>query len=128
MDKKLNTKTAVPEDEESLVLGKAMMRAARYLKISNTEVAHILGLSSATISRLKTGEYRLERGSKAFELALLLVRVFRGLDAITGSDDASRSWIRAQNLALRNAPIDLMQTVTGLVGVAEYVDARRARV
>jgi hypothetical protein len=57
----------------------------------------------------------------------LFVRLFRSLDAITGSDDnTSRSWFRGDNVALRGRPIDLIQTVSGLIGVLTYVDSRRA--
>jgi len=68
-------------------------------------------------------------GTKPYELALLLVRLFRGLDAVVGGDEASlRSWMAAGNRALGGTPRDLVQTVTGLVAAVDYVDAARARV
>jgi len=79
------------------------------------------------VSRMKTGAYVLTPDTKPFELAQLFVRLFRSLDAITGSDDnTSRSWFRGDNVALRGRPIDLIQTVSGLIGVLTYVDSRRA--
>jgi hypothetical protein len=116
-----------PQREER-VLSKAAVRAAEHLGISNALLGTILGISDASVSRLKAGNYLLPRGSKHFELAQLFVRLFRGLDAIMGGDDkASRSWLRSENLALRGRPIDLIQTVTGLTNTVAYVDSRRAR-
>jgi hypothetical protein len=112
---------------EGAVLSKAAARAADCLELPNATLARILGLSPASISRLRNGTFMVSPGTKPFELAQLFVRLFRSLDAITGGDDvASRSWLRAHNLVLNGQPIDLVQTVTGLTGVLSYVDSRRA--
>jgi transcriptional regulator with XRE-family HTH domain len=109
------------------VLSKAVVRAADHLDLTNRLLAEVLGLSEPTVSRLRRGRYRLQRGAKPFELAQLLLRLFRSLDAITGSDDeASRSWLRSDNRALSGRPIDLIRSVTGLIDVAAYLDSRRA--
>lgn len=115
-------------DQKSRVLGKAAIRAAELLGITNATLGTILGLSAASVSRLKAGSYPLRAGSKEYELAQLFVRLFRGLDAITGGDSAAlRSWLTGENLALRKRPIDLIQKVDGLVQAVWYVDSRRAR-
>jgi uncharacterized protein (DUF2384 family) len=122
-----NLVTADPHQEE-YVLSKAAIRAAEHLGMPSTVLGAVLGISDASVSRLKNGQYLLPHGSKHFELAQLFVRLFRGIDAIMGGDDsASRSWLRSNNLALRGRPIDLIQSVTGLTSVVAYVDARRAR-
>jgi transcriptional regulator with XRE-family HTH domain len=109
------------------VLGKAVLRAAERLDLSNAALAKILGLSAPTITRLRQGGYALERNDKAFELAALFVRVYRSLDAIVGGDDgAAAAWLRADNAALGDKPIHLIQKVAGLVDVLQYLDARRA--
>ena len=115
--------------KRALVLSKATVRAADHLGLSNTVLARVLGLSDSTISRLKTGAYVLEPESKAYELAQLFVRLFRGLSAITGGDDeAARSWLRGSNTALRARPIDRIIAIPGLFETVAYVDSRRARV
>lgn len=115
--------------DESRVLSKAVVRAADRLGIPNNVLARVLGLSQASVSRLKNGQYLLPPETKAFELAAHFVRLFRGLDAIVGGDDqAARSWLGADNLALRGRPIELIQNVAGLVNAVAYVDSRRARV
>lgn len=109
------------------VLGKAALRAAERLNLSGTLLARILGVSGPTVTRMRQGSFVLERGSKAFELAALFVRLYRSLDAIAGGDDGvAAQWLRADNAALRDKPVDLIQTVTGLVDVLHYLDARRA--
>lgn len=108
---------------------KAVTRAASLLGITNTILAHILGISEATASRLRAGHYTVQPGTKQYEFSLLLIRVFRSLDAIMGGEKESvQSWMKAENHALGGVPAELMQSVTGLVATVEYVDAARARV
>ncbi|MCF1710392.1 DUF2384 domain-containing protein [Tabrizicola sp. J26] len=109
------------------VLTKAALRAADRLGLSGRQLADIVGVSEATVSRWKRGESLLEPGSKPFELAALLVRTFRSLDAITGGDEAvARRWLVAPNTALVARPVERMTQVQGLVDVTTYLDARRA--
>jgi hypothetical protein len=104
-------------------------RAADLLGLTNVALARTIGVSEATASRLRAGTYALEPGSKAYELSLLLVRLFRSLDAVVGGDEASlRSWMVAANRSLGGIPRDLVQTAAGLVAAVDYVDAARARV
>jgi len=115
--------------ERSAVVSKAASRAADWLGLTNAALARTIGVSEATASRLKAGTYVLEPSTKPYELALLLIRLFRGLDAVVGGDEASsRSWMVAVNRALGGVPRDLVQTVTGLLAAVDYVDAARARV
>jgi hypothetical protein len=112
---------------ESTVLSKAVVRATDYLGLSNKIVGQIIGISDASVSRMRAGSYTLPLGSKQFELAQYLVRLFRSLDAMTGGDDAaSQSWLRTPNIVLGGKPIDLMLTAQGLLTVLAYVDSRRA--
>ncbi|NHB78580.1 antitoxin Xre/MbcA/ParS toxin-binding domain-containing protein [Rhodobacter calidifons] len=113
--------------EAGAVLTKAALRAADRLGLSGRQLAEIIGVSEATVSRWKRGESLLEPGSKPFELAAILVRTFRSLDAITGGDEAvARRWLAAPNTALAARPVERMTQVQGLVDVTTYLDARRA--
>jgi hypothetical protein len=115
--------------ERSAIVSKAAARAADLLGLTNAALARTIGVSEATASRLRGGKHLLAPNSKPYELALLLVRLFRGLDAVVGGDEPSlRSWMVTANRALRCIPHDLVQTATGLVAVVDYVDAARARV
>jgi hypothetical protein len=86
-----------------------------------------LGASEPTISRMRKGNYVLEANGKPFELSVLLIRVFRSLDAIAGGDAAViRGWMSSENTALGARPIDRIGTIAGLMDVLAYLDARRA--
>lgn len=115
--------------DSASVLTKATARAAQYLQIPQVDLARIVGVSEATISRLVNGQKQLEPGSKAWQLAALFVRLFRSLDAIVGSDDASaRTWLRSENAALGGVPLELIRDAAGLVRTVDYLDAARARI
>jgi uncharacterized protein (DUF2384 family) len=88
----------------------------------------VLGVSPATASRLVAGRYRLQPDSKEWDFAVLLVRLFRSLDSIVGTQEAARTWLNGPNLALAAAPVDLIQQTEGLVRVVQYLDASRARI
>jgi transcriptional regulator with XRE-family HTH domain len=117
----------VSAPDKAAVLTKATLRAATQLGLTNKTLATVIGVSEATVSRMRSGEYTLQRGQKPFELAVLFVRLYRSLDAIVGGDDAvAGSWLKNRNTALRGEPLTLIQTVPGLMNVIQYVDARRA--
>lgn len=118
-----------PSAGEATVLTKATLRAAARLALTHKLLAAVIGVSEATVSRMRSGGYVLQRGEKPFELAVLFVRLYRSLDAIVGGDDATAaSWLKNRNIALDAAPVALIQTVSGLMNVIQYLDARRARV
>ena len=113
--------------DDAAVVTKAVLRAAERLALPNRVLAGVLGLSEATISRMGSGTYQLTPGDKPFEIAVLFLRLFRALDAIVGGDaTAARAWLRGANTVLGAAPIELIESVSGLVNVVGYLDARRA--
>ncbi len=117
------------QTSEAAVVTKAVTNAAERLGLSARSLAAVLGVSEASISRMKRQDYLLERGSKSFELAILLIRFFRSLDAIVGGDEnVARQWLRNANRAFGAAPVDKITTIAGLTDVLAYLDARRALV
>ncbi|MCB2078040.1 MAG: DUF2384 domain-containing protein [Novosphingobium sp.] len=115
--------------DRSEVLTSAITRIAELWNLSNGKLAAILGLSPATVSRLRHGQARLDPASKSFEAGQFLLRLFRSLDALLGSDDdAARRWLEADNLDLGGKPIALVDTMRGLIELCDYVDFYRARV
>lgn len=110
------------------VVSKAVINAARLLGLTNTALAAVLGLSEATISRLASGTYTLDPTHKSYELALLLIRLYRGLNALVGGEDAPvQGWMRSPNLALDGIPAERIRTIVGLTDAVAYVDSARAR-
>jgi transcriptional regulator with XRE-family HTH domain len=113
--------------DAAAVLTKALLRAAGLLGLSSAALARVLGVSEASVSRLTSGARTIDPASKEGELALLLVRVYRSLDALVGTDAAQReAWMQGHNRALNGRPVDLIERAAGLVGVLAYLDAMRA--
>ena len=110
------------------VLSKAVARAAERLDVSRSLLAKVLGVSPATVTRLYSGGYQLDRGRKEWEFALLFVRVFRSLDSIVGDEATARLWFRSENRGLGGRPIELVRSAEGLVRVVQYLDASRGLV
>lgn len=111
----------------SAVLTKATMRSAALLGLSNSVLARAVGLSEASISRMSSGAKAFEVGSKPAELAALVVRVYRSLDALVGnSQEHRRLWMSSFNRALNATPRDAIQSAEGLVRVVNYLDGARA--
>ena len=116
-----------PRPVPAAVLTKAVLRASSLLGLSNALLARVLGVSEASISRLGAGARFISPSTKEGELALLLVRTYRSLDALVGTDAAMRkAWLGGFNRALNAKPIELIERAEGLVAVASYLDAMRA--
>jgi transcriptional regulator with XRE-family HTH domain len=130
---------ATPERESAAikdaVVTKALLRAADALGLSQKELARTVGVSEATMSRMSRVSRSRERAAslslvavdkKEGELALLLLRVFRSLDALLGGDAQKvRAWFGATNTHLGGVPKERVQSAEGLVTVALYLDAMR---
>jgi len=114
--------------DPGLVLAKALLRSARAMGLRNAEVAQIVGTSEASVSRMSRGR-PLDPESKEGELALLLLRLFRSLDAILGGNEAqARAWLHSHNDHLGGVPAERLRRIQGLLDVVRYLDAMRGRV
>lgn len=124
-----NNANAADSSQRQKVLTTAVIKAADIMGLRQADVAKALGVSESTVSRMRSGNYLLKEESKEWELAVLMVRLFRSLDAIVASDERSlRSWLRGYNTSLKDAPINLIAHVVGLTRTVDYVDSFRARV
>jgi uncharacterized protein (DUF2384 family) len=113
--------------DAAATLTKATLRAAEFLQLPQSEVAQIVGVSAASLSRLANGQKHFEPNTKPWQFAALFVRLFRSLDAIVGSDDAAaRAWLRSENAALGGVPLELIRDAVGLVRTVDYLDSARA--
>jgi uncharacterized protein (DUF2384 family) len=122
-------KKAVAADR-SAVLTHALAETANRLNLGPTEIGRIVGVSQPTASRLLKGEYLLKESAKEWELSAHLVRLYRSLFSLVGSDDSlARGWLRSANKAFADQePIALIKRIDGLIHVCEYLDAYRARI
>jgi hypothetical protein len=119
--------TADVEAESGRVLAKATLRAASLLGLSGRQLSEIIGSSESTVSRMADGARPLAPRSKPGQLATLLIRVYRSLDALVGNDCQARLlWMQSYNEALGTTPLQALRTPEGLVRVVTYLDGARA--
>jgi hypothetical protein len=115
--------------DPAAVLAKATVRASEALALNGAALAKVLGTSEASVSRILAGERTIAPAGKEGELALLLIRVYRSLDALVGNDATlRRAWLDSHNHALNGIPRTLLGSVQGLVSVVSYLDSLRAPV
>ena len=113
--------------DPSAVVAKAVLSAAERIGLTNRHLATVIGSSEASISRMQRGR-GVDPASKEGELALMLLRLYRSLDTLTGGDDIkSRAWLHSMNDHVGGVPADRIRTVEGLVDVVQYLDAMRGR-
>ena len=118
----MNQATATQADRAG-VLAEAFGNAGRYLGLSQSDLGEIVGKDRSAISR-----GRVDPRSKAGELALLFIRCYRALYALTGGDAAQMShWMHTDNRHTGGIPAEQVKTVQGLITVLEYLDAIRGK-
>ena len=123
----MSTPARQPVAEPAAVLTKAVINAARRLGLRNRDLALVLGASEASVSRLSATR-TIDPGGKEGELALLLLRLFRSLDALVGGEEGkARAWLHAHNVHLGGVPAERIHHVEGLVDVVQYLDSMRGR-
>jgi len=123
----MNTDHQIQPDPAN-VLGKAVLETADFLGLPAEVLGNIIGRDRTSITRLKKNPV-IDPTSKTGELALLLIRVYRGLFAILGGNQAAmREWLRQNNLSLQGQPLNRIQSVVGLTSTVNYVDAMRGKI
>ncbi len=114
---------ARPAPDPTATLTRALLAAGRELGLTQAEVGAVVGRNRTSLHR-----HGVEPDSKAGELALLLIRVYRALYALVGGDgEQMRHFMHTQNLHTGGVPAEQVRTVPGLVRVTEYLDAMRGR-
>jgi hypothetical protein len=112
---------------DSKLVSKAVLKAAKKLEISNAELAEIIGSSPSKLTRMNQGTAEISKSGKEFDIALLFIRLYRSLDAITGGDNKTcAAWIRNNHDIFKQPPIEEIKKIEGLVYVVQYLDSRRA--
>lgn len=114
--------------DRQAVLAKALLRAQDVMGVDNQQMAGILGVNRTTLTRA----YRslsLDPEQNAGRLAALVLRVYRSVHTLMGGNSENiRHWISTPNHAFAgDTPLASMQSIEGLVSVAQYCDAMRGR-
>ncbi|MBW4933069.1 MbcA/ParS/Xre antitoxin family protein [Marinobacter sp. F4206] len=109
--------------QDKALLSKALINAGKAFGFNQTELAEIVG-------RNRTGLVRdgIDPDSKAGELALLFIRLYRSVYALTGGEaEAMKHWINTENRYFEAIPRQLIRSAEGLVRVNYYLDAMRGK-
>jgi Antitoxin Xre/MbcA/ParS C-terminal toxin-binding domain/Antitoxin Xre-like helix-turn-helix domain len=108
---------------KAAVLGEAVLNAGARLGLSPEEVGRVVGRNRTTIVR-----NGVDPSTPNGQLALLLVRIYRGLYVLVGGrDDEMSHWMHTRIRTLQGVPSEMIRDVTGLVRVVEYIDAMRGK-
>lgn len=108
------------------LLAQASARAIDLLGLSSAALARIIGVSEPTDSRICKGDYPIAPDSKADERSFLLIRVYRSLDALVGTDDEKReAWLRGMNEAPGGVPLQPIERTVSLVATLNDLDGIR---
>ncbi|MBK8164307.1 MAG: DUF2384 domain-containing protein [Gammaproteobacteria bacterium] len=114
---------AATTPDKADVLAEALVSAGRYLGMNQVELGAVVGKDRTAISR-----GRIDPDSKAGELALLFIRCYRALYALTGGDaEQMAHWMRTENRHTGGVPAEQVKSVQGLINVLEYLDAIRGK-
>ena len=112
------------DTRKAAVLGQAVLNAGAKLGLSASEVGRIIGRDRSSITRNGVDPETVNG-----QLALILVRIYRGLYALVGGgEDEMRHWMHSPIRTLQGVPAELARDVSGLVRIAEYIDALRGKV
>ena len=114
------------QPDQNAVLTKAFIRMAKYYQWTGKEIHELTGMSESTITRLYQGKKNLSPSTKEGEVAVLLLRIYRSLNAMIGNHhEKARLWLNHENVYFKQKPIEAMKTLSGLIQVLQYLDAMR---
>jgi len=116
------------QPKPEVVLSKAFCNMAKFCSFTGKDIKQMTGISESSFTRLNHGERFISPTSKEGEIALLLLRIYRSLNAIVGNNhEKAKRWLNSQNQYFQKKPIEEMMTIPGLVSVVNYLDAMRGK-
>ena len=110
--------------DRSLVLSRAVIRAADGLAIPRETLAEILGSNLPTIADLYEGRYQIRESRREWERCLLFLKMYESLYSITGGENIAHKWLYSQNIELEGLPIDLIKNTEGFRRVVKYLEEK----
>lgn len=116
------------DQEKDRVLTKALLNLAKFYSLTGKDLHQILGVSESTITRLNQAKAFISPSTKEGEIALLLLRVYRGLNSLLGNNhEKAKLWLNSHNKYFNKKPVEQLKSVVGLVEVVNYIDAMRGK-
>ncbi|MDP1604703.1 MAG: DUF2384 domain-containing protein [Legionella sp.] len=116
------------DQQKDQVLTKALLNLAKFYGLTGKDLHQILGVSESTITRLNQAKAFISPSTKEGEIALLLLRVYRGLNSLLGNNhEKAKLWLNSYNKYFNKKPVEQLKSVVGLVEVVNYIDAMRGK-
>jgi len=111
------------ENNDAAILSKAFLNTQTALGLTKEELGRVIGKDRTSLRR------DIDPKSKSGELALMFIRIYRGLYALMGGDSEDmKHWMHTENRHTRGIPAKQVQKAQGLNYVLEYLDAMRGKV
>jgi hypothetical protein len=107
----------------ALVLSKATRRAAEQPGLSDADLVEVLSVSTSSIDQLVAEQRVIDPASKEGQLAAILTRICRALDALLGDAMRHSQWMQSHTTALNGKAIDLIKTPAGITHTLDYLDS-----
>lgn len=116
------------QKQKAFVLTKAICNLSKFYSFTGKDLSEIIGISEATASRLNQGKKLISPDTKEGEMALLLVRIYRSLNAMLGNNhEKAKAWLNSKNKYFQNTPLEEMKSIPGLISVLNYLDVMRGK-
>lgn len=117
------TSTTTQNPDSAAILAEAFANAGCQLRMGQSALARVIG-ADGTAGALE----RIETSSEAGEHALLFVRCYRALYAVTGGQTEQMvHWMHTENHHTGGVPAEQATTPQGLKTVVEYLEAIRGK-
>lgn len=121
--------TPVMQVDRSMVIAKAVARAMNGLGLPDRALQLIGGFGEPLASHILRGERGIEPASEAGRRSLMLIQLFRALDALVEGDGVKRrAWMTSHNAALDGIPASLITSEEGLVRTLAHLERMRVSV
>ena len=116
-------KNPISSVNRDVVLTKALLNLASFYAIQGKDLACIIGISEASATRLAKGKRLISEKTKEGELALLLIRLYRSLNALVGNDAVkAKLWLNSSNRYFSHTtPMECIKRIEGLIEVVNYL-------
>ena len=112
-----------PEEKQTddVILATALKRASSLMGINNSSLAKILKIDISTLSTIfKKG---INPDSQRGHASTLIVRIYKSLSQLSGNDNNYiQHFLFSENRYFRNKPINVMETIDGLILINKYLD------
>lgn len=117
------------QNEQSKVLWRSLARIQEKWGLNDTELAQLLHVNKATLSRWREAEETPVRSDKVKDEVLSnFIAVFRSLGAMFQNPGDQKIWLTSPHMDFGASPFELMiQSVAGLFYVRSYLDYIRGR-